>query len=68
VVRIKPDGLFGPGDKKRAMSPQTKPTMMSPMIPDTDTTTSSGLEPRLYYARENIGITMSGKTHVRFVT
>src|SRR5690349_13942007 len=28
VVRMKPLGLFGPGDRKRAMMPATKPTMM----------------------------------------
>ena len=26
VVRMKPDGLFGPGDRMRAMMPATKPT------------------------------------------
>src|ERR1700739_537737 len=33
VVRMKPLGLFGPGDRKRAMMPATKPTMMIQIKP-----------------------------------
>jgi hypothetical protein len=33
VVRMKPDGLFGPGESMRAMIPATKPTMMTQMMP-----------------------------------
>src|SRR5689334_5333941 len=33
TVRMKPDGLFGPGDKKRAISPATNPTTMIQIRP-----------------------------------
>src|ERR1700704_5103721 len=33
VVRINPDGLFGPGDSSRAIIPATKPTMMIQRMP-----------------------------------
>src|ERR1700761_4531038 len=33
VVRMKPLGLFGPGDRKRAMMPAMKPTMMIQIKP-----------------------------------
>src|SRR6266403_5360631 len=33
VVRMKPLGLFGPGDSNRAMIPATKPTMMTQRMP-----------------------------------
>src|SRR6185437_10997284 len=33
VVRMKPLGLFGPGERKRAMMPATKPTMMIQIKP-----------------------------------
>src|SRR5258708_11246003 len=33
VVRMKPVGLFGPGESMRAMMPATKPTMMTQMMP-----------------------------------
>ena len=33
VVRMKPLGLFGPGESSRAMIPATKPTMMTQMMP-----------------------------------
>jgi hypothetical protein len=32
---MKPVGLFGPGDNKRAMMPATKPITMIQMMPDT---------------------------------
>ena len=32
---MNPLGLFGPGDKKRAMMPATKPTTTIQMMPDT---------------------------------
>src|SRR5436309_5581967 len=33
VVKIKPLGLFGPGDSNRASIPATKPTMMTQRMP-----------------------------------
>src|SRR6185437_7002224 len=33
VVRMKPDGLLGPGERTRARMPATKPTMMMEMMP-----------------------------------
>src|SRR5690349_10422666 len=37
TVKTKPLGLFGPGERKRAMMPATKPTTMIQMTPDIDT-------------------------------
>ena len=33
VVRMKPVGVFGPGDSQRAIRPATKPTKMIQMMP-----------------------------------
>jgi len=35
TVNTNPVGLFGPGDKNRAMMPATKPTTTIQMTPDT---------------------------------
>ena len=43
VVRIKPDGPFGPGDTKRAMRPATSPITMIQMIFDTMATSQRTL-------------------------
>src|SRR5215475_282827 len=44
VVRMKPLGLFGPGESMRAMMPAMKPTTMIQMKPDTGTSLASYVE------------------------
>src|SRR5215510_4350346 len=57
VVRMKPPGLFGPGESTRAMMPAIKPTTMIQMMPDTgassrfmSTGAVSALEPLVAFA------------------